>query len=117
MRIGIDARFYSESGVGRYIRNLIKHLQELDSKNEYFIFLLKKNYDILEFKNEKFHKVLADFKWYGATEQIKLPKLLRKYDLDLVHFPHFNVPVFYKGKYVVTVHDLIHQHYKMRRAS
>jgi glycosyltransferase involved in cell wall biosynthesis len=25
----------------------------------------------------------------------------------LVHFPHFNVPIFWFGKYVVTIHDLI----------
>jgi len=24
-----------------------------------------------------------------------------------MHFPHFNVPIFYLGKYVVTIHDLI----------
>jgi glycosyltransferase involved in cell wall biosynthesis len=28
--------------------------------------------------------------------------------LDLVHFPNFNVPVFYKKPFVVTIHDMVH---------
>lgn len=116
MRIGIDARFYNESGVGRYLRNLIVSLQVLDQVNEYFIFLLPSDYK--EFKTTaNFKKVKADFRWYGVAEQIKLPKLLNNYKLDLVHFPHFNVPIFYKGKFIVTIHDLIHQHTQMKRST
>lgn len=116
MRIGIDARFFNESGVGRYLRNLIKSLQGLDKRNQYFILLLKKDYD--EFKETKnFKKILADFKWYGFAEQFNLPKLLRQLNLNLVHFPHFNVPIFYTGNFVVTIHDLIHQHRQMERAT
>lgn len=116
MKIGIDARFYNESGVGRYLRNLISNLQILDKKNKYFIFLLAKDYE--QFKESRnFQKVLAPFSWYGFAEQFNLPKLLTRYQLDLVHFPHFNVPIFYTGKFVVTIHDLIHQHQVMKRAS
>lgn len=116
MKIGIDTRFFNESGVGRYLRNLIKNLQVLDSTNQYFILLLKKDYN--EFKETKnFKKVLADFRWYGFAEQFKLPKLLKQLKLDLVHFPHFNVPIFYTGNFVVTIHDLIHQHRNMGRAT
>ncbi len=116
MKIAIDARMYLESGIGRYIRNLIKELERLDSENEYFILLKKKDFDTLTFK-KNFKKILADFGWYGIKEQIKLPKLLNFLKVDLVHFPHFNVPLFYQGKFVVTIHDLIHQHYQMRRAT
>ncbi|MDO8639152.1 MAG: glycosyltransferase family 1 protein, partial [Candidatus Daviesbacteria bacterium] len=117
MRIVIDARLWSESGLGRYIRNLINELQEIDKLNEYYVLLLKKDFDQINFKSNNFHKVLADFKWYGFSEQIKLPKLLKELKPDLVHFPHFNVPVFYKGKFVVTIHDLIHQHFQTRNTS
>lgn len=116
MKIAIDARFYNESGVGRYIRNLIFNLENLDPINEYFIFMLPKDLD--DYKNAKnFRKIAADFPWYGLSEQFKFPKLLKKYDPDLIHFPHFNVPVFYSGKFVVTIHDLIHQHHRMKRAT
>ena len=116
MRIGIDARMYRESGIGRYTRNLIEHLQNLDKINEYFILLKKDDYNSLKLQNN-LHKVLADFGWYGISEQIKLPIILRKLNLDLVHFPHFNVPIFYRDKFVVTIHDLIHQHFQMNRAT
>lgn len=115
MKIVIDARMYTESGVGRYIRNLIDQLQKLDQKNEYFILLFLKDKNIPTENN--FNKVLADFKWYGVSEQIKLPKVLHDINPDLVHFPHFNVPLLYKGKFVVTIHDLIHQHFAMNRAT
>lgn len=116
-RIGIDARMYGISfGIGRYLRNLITEIQKLDSQNEYFLFLLKKDLPKLKLV-KNFHKVEADFTWYGITEQTKMPKLLKRYNLDLVHFPHFNIPVFYRGRFVVTIHDLIHLDFKMVRAS
>ncbi len=116
VRIGIDGRLWTQSGVGRYIRNLVSNLEGIDKKNEYFIFLLKKEFDQLKFQ-KNFTKVLVDFSWYGIKEQIKFPSLLKKYNLDLVHFPHFNIPIFYKDKFIVTIHDLIHQHFQMRRAT
>ncbi len=116
MTIGIDARLWSESGIGRYIRNLIFNLAEIDNQNEYFVFLLDKNFDSITLP-KNFTKVRANYPWYGLKEQVSYPKLLNKYNLDLMHFPHFNVPIFYKGKFVVTIHDLIHQHFQMRRAT
>lgn len=116
MKIGIDARFFNESGVGRYLRNLIENLKILDKKGEYLIFLLPK--DINGFENTKnFQKTEADFKWYGFAEQFKFPNLLKHHQVDLMHFPHFNVPLFYSGKFVVTIHDLIHQHHSMKRST
>lgn len=115
MKVVIDARMYRELGVGRYIRNLILELQKTH-KQEYFILLLKKDFENLKLQNN-FKKILADFRWYGVSEQIKLPKILKGLDPDLVHFPHFDVPIFYSGKFVVTIHDLIHQHFNMQRAT
>ncbi len=116
-RIVIDARMYREAGVGRYIRNLLTNLEKIDHENEYFILLLKADYDTLVYHTKSFKKVLADFKWYGVSEQVKLPGILNKLQPDLVHFPHFNIPIFYRGKFVVTIHDLIHQNFQMRRAT
>lgn len=115
-KIVIDGRMWGESGVGRYIRNLVGQLQVIDQENEYYILHLKKDYDVLSYQNN-FHKVLADFRWYGISEQVKLLGLLKKLKPNLVHFPHFNVPLLYGGKFVVTIHDLIHQHFSMERAT
>jgi len=111
MRIGIDARMYGKGfGLARYIEQLILHLEESDTKNEYIIFLRKENYDTFQPNNPKFKKVLADIPWYGFAEQIKLPALIKKEKIDVMHFPHFNVPLFYFASYVVTIHDLIMFH-------
>jgi glycosyltransferase involved in cell wall biosynthesis len=116
-KIGIDARFYSEAGVGRYIKNLLYYLQKLDHTNEYYILFRKKDFEVINFSSPNFHPVLADIPWYGVAEQVQLPNILYSLKLDLVHFPHFNIPVFYNGKFIVTIHDLIHQKFKMNRAT
>ena len=116
MRICIDGRLINESGIGRYIRNLLRNLAALDTQNRYFILLKKKDLERFSW-GKNFENIEADFGWYSATEQIKLPQILTKLKLDLVHFPHFNVPLFYKGKFIVTIHDLIHQHFAMKRAT
>ncbi len=116
MKIVIDARMYQESGIGRYIRNLIFNLQIIDKENEYLILHLKEDYDTLIYKNN-FRKVLANFRWYGVAEQIQLLKLLKELEPDITHFPHFNIPILFRGKFVVTIHDLIHQHFSMQRAT
>lgn len=116
MKICIDARLYSESGVGRYIRNLLMHLSRIDKKNQYFVLLLKKDFGKLQLP-VNFEKVIADIHWYGLAEQTEIPKTIKKLKVDLVHFPHFNVPFFYNQPFIVTIHDLIHQKFQMRRAT
>ena len=116
MRICIDGRLINESGIGRYIRNLLANISIIDEKNEYFILLKKKDLEKFNW-GSNFKNIEADFGWYSATEQLKLPQILKKLNLDLVHFPHFNVPIFFNDKFIVTIHDLIHQHFGMQRAS
>jgi glycosyltransferase involved in cell wall biosynthesis len=119
MRIGIDARFYGPigKGLGRYTQKLIESLEKIDENNQYFIFLKSENFNEYEPKNPNFQKVIADFRWYTLDEQLKYPKLLKKYKLDLVHFPHFNVPILYFGKFIVTIHDLILLNFPTVRSS
>ncbi len=46
---------------------------------------------------------------YGIKEQLKFPyKELKKLKPDILHVPHYNVPIFYKGDMIVTIHDLTH---------
>jgi hypothetical protein len=73
MRIAIDARLINESGIGRYIRNLLANLSQIDEKNEYFVLLKTKDVKRFDY-GKNFTNVEADFNWYSLTEQIKLPK-------------------------------------------
>jgi len=119
MRIGIDARFVGPqgTGIGVYTENLIKNLQKIDKHNQYFIFLHKNNWSHLKFTNKKFTKVLADISWYSLEEQTKLSGIFKSQNLDLLHVPHFNVPIIYRGKFIVTIHDLIHHHFPQTSAT
>ncbi|MBI4099254.1 glycosyltransferase family 4 protein, partial [Candidatus Parcubacteria bacterium] len=120
MRIGIDARFYGPGGrgIGRYTAELVRHLEAGSTPaDEFLIFLRRDNYDAYRPERPNFRKVLADFPWYSIVEQTRFPALIRKARVDLVHFLHFNVPMFSRTPYVVTIHDLILKRYPTIAAS
>lgn len=119
MKIGIDARFFGNSGkgLGRYTQKLIEELEGIDHHNQYYIFLGSHNIEEYQPKNPNFHKFLADIPCYSWREQLLFPQLLRKYQLDLMHFLHFNIPILYRSPYIVTIHDLILLEYPTRKAS
>ncbi len=117
MRIGIDARLIEETGVGRYTQNLIQELGELDKANEYIVFLRKKSFDRFTLPNRRWKKVLADVPWHTLTEQFLMLGIFLGERLDLLHVPYFNVPIFYPGKFVVTIHDLTILHFDTGRAT
>ncbi|MDO8241206.1 MAG: glycosyltransferase family 1 protein [Candidatus Moranbacteria bacterium] len=121
MRIGIDARFFGikQKGLGRYTQKLVENLEKVSvgDGNEYFVFLKKENFEEYQPQNPNFKKVLADYQWYTFAEQIYFPWTLYKYNLDLMHFPHFNVPILYCKKFVVTIHDLTLLHFPTVRNS
>lgn len=108
MRIVIDARFLGPEGIGlgKYSEKLLKYLQEVDKDNDYFVILRKANFDLFKPKNPKFKKILADARWYSLKEQLLLPRVLKKLKPDLVHFLHYNIPLFWNGEFVVTIYDL-----------
>jgi len=119
MRIGIDARFYGSlgKGLGRYTQKLIEYLEKIDGENQYFIFMREENWEEYQPKRKNFTKVMANIPWYSFREQVFFPKILKRNRLDLVHFPHFNVPYFYKGKFIVTIHDLILFRFPTKKAT
>lgn len=119
MKIGIDCRLWNETGIGRYIRNLILNLQELDKKNEHVLFVLCKDEKNIKslIHNSKFIIRVADIKWHSLEEQIGFPQILNKENLDLMHFPYFSVPIVYNRPFVITIHDLIMHHFSTGQAS
>ena len=104
------------TGIGRYVQNLVENLLEIDKENSYVLFVKDDRTEEIEnlkikysFKidNLKLKIIPSKVQHYSFKEQVALPVLIRKEKLDLMHFTHFNVPVFYRGKYIVTIHDLI----------
>jgi glycosyltransferase involved in cell wall biosynthesis len=117
MRIGIDARLYNQTGVGRYISNLISHLGLLDQSNQYFVYLTKRDFSSFNLPNKNWKKKLLDIHWHTLLEQLVVAQILSADKLDVMHFPYFNVPVLYRGKYLLTIHDLIIDHFDTGQAS
>ncbi|HOA18440.1 MAG TPA: glycosyltransferase family 1 protein [bacterium] len=117
MRIGIDARFYGEAGPGRYVKNIIEHLENIDNENEYIIFLRKKVFDEFVPKNNRTKKILADYKWYSWGEQLGFLFLVIKQKLDLFYVPHFNIPTLYPGKLVCAIPDIIMHKFSTERGT
>jgi len=119
MKIGIDARLYGTKhrGLGRYVKKLVDGLVSVDQKNQYVIFLTKDNIDEFEPQNNKVKKVLMDARWYSLKEQIIVTKVIKKEQIDLMHFPHFNVPLSYNQRFIVTIHDLIIDNFPDSRAT
>ena len=100
MKIAVDARMINMSGIGTYIQNLMKN-------GCYDIALGRK--DEIEKVDNKIDTIEFDSPIYGIKEQLKFPyRKLKKEKPDVLHVPHYNVPIFYRGKMVVTIHDLTH---------
>ncbi len=119
MRIGIDARFWNETGVGRYIKNLILVLEKIDKNNSYVIFTLPKNFEGIKsvINSPRFEIKSAAVPWHSFREQYQFSKIIDKEKLDLMHFPYFSVPLFYTRPFIITIHDLILHHFSTGEAT
>ena len=117
MRIGLDLRMSGGgSGISRYIEELSHAILSSDRQNEYVLFFRNES-QAANFRQYGKKIVLADIAHYSLAEQLELPGVLNGENLDLVHFPHFNVPIFYNRPYVVTIHDLTHSKFPGRKKS
>lgn len=116
MKIAIDFRIFGTKygGLGRYNLEFLRRLIKLDNQNQYV--LIFKEDPRLELPSN-FQIEICNCHWYSLKEQFVLPWLLYKIKADLVHFPHFNVPILYSNPYVVTIHDLIMTKFPSQRAS
>lgn len=103
------------TGIGIYVERLVDYLARNDSENEYVLFLSKSGMFDCAIDAPNFRKVIADVRHYSFGEQAKFPFLIAKEGLDLMHFTHFNAPIAYRGRTVVTIHDLTLTFYPGRK--
>ena len=111
MKVGIDARMYGPKwgggGLGRYVEELVQGLQRIDSKHRVVLFLKPENADACRLTSPRFEKVIVNAHWYTAKEQFLMPRAIAKAKVDLMHYPHWNVPIWSSVPFVITIHDLI----------
>lgn len=108
-KIGIDARMIEHSGIGVRILNLLQHLAK--EKRDGLDIYLFGNKEILGKYglDSKFPIIEYNTKVYSIREFWGHSKMA---EMDLIDIPHFNVPLRYLKKCVVTIHDIIP--YKMK---
>jgi glycosyltransferase involved in cell wall biosynthesis len=103
--IAIDARMLECSGIGTYLRNLLENLATIE--NECVFKVICRGRGLLDgLPADKFRFVLAQSPIYGLSEQWEIARLARH--AQVLHSPHYNAPLGYRGNLVVTIHDLIH---------
>lgn len=109
MKIAINCRSFLKdhyTGIGRYAYNLVKFLSEIDSENEYYLYVPKGIFDrkrkAPRFDAPNFH-VQLDYLNRGPD------KILR--EVDIYHSPSPYSLEMAGAKIIVTVHDLIYLTY------
>ncbi len=117
-KIAIDARMYGKGfGLARYVESLVHGLEKSESEFSYTLYLKPEEVKNYRDNGGKFEVIEAPFHWYGWEEQTSFLSLLNKGSHDLVHFPHWNVPIGYRRPYIVTIHDLIMFHFPRYEAT
>ncbi len=98
MELVIDARKIKDFGIGVYIENLIKGLEG------------KINFSLLCYKEDLSSEncTYVKSRGYSIGEQWEIWRVLNRLKPELFHSPHYVFPVLYRGKIIITVHDVIH---------
>ena len=119
MKIGLDLRMVDGgSGIARYVSEISQAVLNLDKTNQYVLFFHTLTPELKSIYGKYGQKMVeTKINHYSVAEQLRLPGILNKEKLDLMHFPHFNAPIFYRGKFVVTIHDLTHTKFPGRKKS
>jgi glycosyltransferase involved in cell wall biosynthesis len=110
MRIGIDATAMprQRTGAGNYIFNLVRALSRIDDANEYVVFAKSHHVEELSISADNFTFVRTDPPSRGLRllwEQTALPMHAKRHRLDVLHSPHYTMPVIASCPRVVTFHD------------
>lgn len=111
-RVGIDCRLAGSrhAGIGRYVKNLVIELARIGPPTiTWVVFFsdLAQQQEVLPNPPANWEVRFAPIRHYSLQEQLKMPAIFTAAQLDLLHVPHFNVPLGYRGKLVVTIHDLL----------
>ena len=109
MKIAFDLRRIGNPGIGRYMKCLVEAILKEDTDNEYLLLLPSDAAPaIIQSNSANVTRVVPHSDYYSFREQIELPRILAKYKVDLLHSPHFLLPLSRPCPAVVTIHDVIY---------
>ncbi len=111
MKIGIEAqRIFRKKkhGMDMVALELIKNLQLIDHKNEYYIFVKPDEDSSVLKETANFNIIELNGGPYPTWEQIALPKAAKKYDCDVLHCTSNTAPFFTNIPLITILHDIIY---------
>lgn len=106
MKIALDLRRIGNPGVGRYMKCLVEAITAQAPENEYLLILPPGGDDLVNAPEAA--KICPPVKYYSLREQTELPRILSRHKVDLLHSPHFLLPLLRPCPAVATIHDVIY---------
>jgi glycosyltransferase involved in cell wall biosynthesis len=106
MRVAIDIRRAGDFGLGTYTRNIIYHLARADRTTRFLLIGQQKHFDLCGRLPENFELLEFAAPVGSVRTHTRLPLLLHRLRVDLLHMPWFYAPAIVPTKLVITVHDL-----------
>ena len=108
MRIGLDARKIRDGGIGTYVRQLLLALAAAPGPHEWVALLDPRDLGAFARPGGRVREVAVRAGRYGLAEHLAVPRAARAAGVELLHAPHYTLPLGWRGPAVVTIHDLIH---------
>jgi glycosyltransferase involved in cell wall biosynthesis len=108
MKIAFDLRRIKNPGIGRYMKCLVEAVVESAPEHDYLLILPPGAEEAVVCTGTNVEKITPSLKYYSLREQVDLPRILRRKKIDLLHSPHFNIPLIRVCPTVVTIHDVIY---------
>jgi glycosyltransferase involved in cell wall biosynthesis len=107
MNVALDARKLFDGGVGSYIRGLLPACA-LQAREHSFTALVDPRDLGRVAWSAPVHEAPVRAGKYGLAEHFVVPAAARRLGVQLLHEPHYTLPLGWNGRSVVTIHDLIH---------
>jgi glycosyltransferase involved in cell wall biosynthesis len=106
MKIAFDLRRIGNPGIGRYMKCLTESIIAQAPEHEYLLILPPNGERLVGAPQAA--KICPRLKYYSVLEQIELPRILSRHNVDLLHSPHFLLPMVRPCPAVATIHDVIY---------
>ncbi|HMF92499.1 MAG TPA: glycosyltransferase family 1 protein [Candidatus Angelobacter sp.] len=106
VRVGFDARWYNDSGVGSYVANLLRAMAAMPREIELIVYENPGN-PVPALEGTAVRKVEVKARRYSLTEGFELRHRVHEDKVDLFHSPFYWMPRGLNCPVVVTMHDLI----------
>lgn len=108
MKIAFDLRRIGNPGIGRYMKCLVDAILKQGSNHEFVLLLPPHARGAFSTNGANVNSLVPRAGYYSLREQIELPRILRAQKVDLLHSPHFLIPLTQVCPAVVTIHDVIY---------